>query len=143
MLKQQYSTKQHSFKAWMPLNKWLHGKRSLTDMRMKRLMSFGTKDKDIHSLIGRCLWSLANGANHPWGVVALKPRGYSAVKTARKVVSTEYPRGLLSTSTPPFFFIHFHLLESHVNPFTDPFHMICRLGPLLLVSVSSSTRYLT
>ena len=112
MLKQKYSTKGHSVKAWEPLHAWLFANPSCTGLRMLRLMKFNKDDDDLFTIVAKCLWRLAHGVNRPWGVVALKPRGYSAVATKHKVFMTEYSRGLYKYF---LFFIYLHFLLSHVN----------------------------
>ena len=89
MLKQQCSTKTHSIKAWEPLQRWIFGVPGLNPIRMTRLMTFKKTDVDLFKVVAKCLWRLAHGANHPWGVAALKPHGYSAVPTVKKVYMTE------------------------------------------------------
>jgi len=85
MLKQKYSTKTHSLKAWEALNRWMFHNPICTQARVDRLVSFNKTDDDLHSVVGKCLWALANGDNRPWGVAALHPRGYAAVPTKDKV----------------------------------------------------------
>ena len=89
MLKQQYATKAHCKKAWKPLTDWLFRNQDISESRVLRVTSFGKEDDDLHTVVGKCLWRVANATNHPWGVAAVKPRGYSAVAPYKKVVILE------------------------------------------------------
>ncbi len=82
MAKQAYATKKYSKTAWEPLQSWLF---STPANKTDRIVAFNKSDDDLHSVVAKCLWRLANGANHPWGVTALQPRGYSAVPVPKKV----------------------------------------------------------
>ena len=127
MWKQQYATKSHSKAAWRPLEEWLFRRKSSTESRVARLTGFNKDDIDLHNIVAKCELRLAHGANHPWGVAALKPRGYSAVPETNKVCRAEYSRG--------FFFLHFHLIGSHVNipchDRSDAIHMCTSTGLVL------------
>ena len=119
MWKQQYATKTHAKKAWQPLDQWLK-KPATAAARVARLTSFNKEDNDFHSVVAKCQLRLAQGPNHPWGVAALKPRGYSAITATKKVClpMTEYSRGLSAARlfcVVCFFFLHFHLIGPHVN----------------------------
>ena len=135
MFKQKYSMKKHALKAWAPLSSWLFNSPGLTGSRTKMLTSFTKSDKDFFNCVSECLWNLAHGDNRPWGVVALKPRGYAAVKNKDKVFSAAYPR--------VFFFIQFHFITTHVNNMLYCSHVNYRLGPSRWVSVCALTRFHT
>ena len=99
MLKQKYSTKAHSAKAWEPLHKWLVHPR-YTKLRMARLLKFNKDDEEFFRVVGECLWRLANGDNRPWGIIVTKPRGYAIVRNYGKVFfTTAYSRDLFFFST--------------------------------------------
>ena len=89
-LKQKYSNKSHSSKAWVPLNTWMIS----DEERTKRLTNFNKTDVDLHSVVAKCLWNLANGDNRPWGVAASKPESYDAVPVKDKVGFFFYSRSL-------------------------------------------------
>ena len=84
-LKAQYTTKKHSSKAWQPLQKWLFDDTSKTQFRISLLTTFKKEDDDLHHVVAKSLLRLAHGANHPWGVPALKPRDYCALPTRKPV----------------------------------------------------------
>ena len=78
---------------------------------MARLLKFNKDDEEFFRVVGECLWRLANGLDRPWGISATKPRGYAAVRNYDKVfVTTAYSRDLGF-----FFFVHSHLVHTHVN----------------------------
>jgi len=85
-IKQAYATSKYGLKAWEPLQLWLYGNPDETDARLERLNQFNKTDTEFHTVVGKCLWILAQGANHPWGVGALLPRGYSDVSITKKVM---------------------------------------------------------
>ena len=104
------------------MEKWLLAPET-SQQRMARLGSFNKDDLEFHSVVAKCQLRLARGANHPWGVAALKPRGYSAVKVSKKVClrMAEYSRGLshlfecVCVCVCVFFFSPFYLITPHVN----------------------------
>ena len=84
-MKQAYATKGYSLTAWQPLSTWLYGHPTCTALRLRRLNEFNKSDDDFHEVVALCLWRLATGANHPWGVGALQSRGYSGIPVTKKV----------------------------------------------------------
>jgi hypothetical protein len=118
MWKQQYATRTHAKEAWQPLAQYLFAP-ATKDARVARLTTFNKEDEEFHAVVAKCQLRLARGTNHPWGVAALKPRGYSVIKATKKVCLSvaEYSRGLshLSAACLLFFFLHFHLIGPHVN----------------------------
>ena len=84
MWKQQYATKTNAKKAWQPMEQWLFTTGTSAE-RVARLTSFNKDDEQFHRVVAKCQLRLARGPNHPWGVAALKPRGYSAIPIAKKV----------------------------------------------------------
>ena len=102
------------------MEQWLFAPET-TVARVARLGSFNKDDVTFHSVVAKCQLRLARGANHPWGVVALKPRGHSAVAVTKKVCVrvAEHSRGLSylfeCVCACVFFFSPFHLIDPHVN----------------------------
>ena len=91
MAKQMYANKQYAPKAWQPLRDWIYlnqtgPQHSLTKVRMQRLVSFNKVDEDLHDVVAKCLWELANGANMPWGRHAIQPSVYSDIPIHEKVM---------------------------------------------------------
>ena len=82
MAKQAYATKKYGKVAWEPLSEWVISQRSdQTD----NLVNFGKHDTALHNVVAKCLWRLAHGSNHPWGLAALKPEGFASVDVTKKV----------------------------------------------------------
>jgi hypothetical protein len=109
MLKQKFGMKKHAKPAWATLNQWIHERGPLIQQRTLRLTNFDKSDTRLFSIVAQCLLNLARGDNHPWGVAATKPSGYSAVSPTHKVLMTEYPTGLTAHSF--FFFFFFYSLS--------------------------------
>ena len=89
MSKQMYLNKKYTPEVWQPLHNWLYESPTCVQLRKGRLLSFNKTDDDLHTIIAKCLWSLARAANVPWGRNALKPHGYSVVPIAEKVSMSE------------------------------------------------------
>ena len=80
MSKQKYASKKYAPVAWLPLSKWIF---SADDTEVKdrheKLLTFNKDDKVFHTLVAKCLWRLARGANLPWGRSAVQANVYSAI----------------------------------------------------------------
>ena len=119
MAKQNYATKKYSLQAWKPLQDWVY---ALPPVNTKRICLFNKTDEELHTVVAQCLWNLAHAANHPWGVTALKPSGYSSISISKKVkcpnihsVSNAHHVVCLLAVVVSFFFIYFYLCDSHMN----------------------------
>ena len=87
-----YSNKKYAPVAWQPLRDWVWVKDPTKSLaRRERLMSFNKEDKVFHSVVAKCLWRLASGANLPWGRAGVHSCGYSEIPISEKVVFFEYP----------------------------------------------------
>lgn len=85
MAKQLYNNKKYTPVVWLPLKEWLYTNRKVTTLRMTRLMSFNKEDDDLHVIVAKCLWNLANAPNLPWGRGAVRSAEYSRVPITEKV----------------------------------------------------------
>jgi hypothetical protein len=87
MAKQMYSNRTYAPDAWKPLKDWLYPQDTpnITTVRLQRMLGFNKSDSEFHAIVAKCLWSLANGPNLPWGRSAVKLLAYSAVPITEKV----------------------------------------------------------
>ena len=72
MLKQSYGTKKYAIPAWIKLKEWMLHTSTDGDLNLQSVLRFDKTSTDLHSVVAKCLWQLAQGANHPWGVGALQ-----------------------------------------------------------------------
>ena len=116
ILKQAYATKTYSMEAWQPLRNWLYGP-TATSTHLGRLKNFQKTDTDLHTIVAKCLWRLSCAPNHPWGVGALHPSGYSDIPVFRKVTCQNNHSAVVDVSClyKYIFFSHFNSVDSHMN----------------------------
>ena len=85
MSKQMYCNKKYTPDVWKPLHEFLYKHSTCTQLRISRLMAFTKADDDLHVVVAKCLWRLANAPNLPWGRAAVQPNTYSVIPIAEKV----------------------------------------------------------
>ena len=85
MSKQMYCNKKYTPNVWKPLHEFLYKHPTCTQLRISRLLMFTKADDDLHVVVAKCLWQLANAPNLPWGRAAVQPNAYSVIPIAEKV----------------------------------------------------------
>ena len=84
LAKQMYANRKYSPIAWKPLTDWVVRSKD-SKIRQRMLSTFTREDTDLHEVVARCHWRLANGANTPWGRGATQPQVFSEIAPHEKV----------------------------------------------------------